>query len=1117
MPATLGGIVAAAMLMPIVSMADASVEEFKNPPMSARPRVWWHWMGGNITAEGAALDLEWMKRIGLGGVHVFSGAMGDLKVVPEPVPFMSSTWQQVFRQSLETTRRAGMELTIAGSPGWSQTGGPWVAPADAMKKYVWSESHIEGGRPFRGLLERPPTTSGPFLGASLHAKPGETMPELYKDSFVVAFRTPAAEVRSAQPAFTTGAGTIDLSPIARGDLANVIKLPIVAGTRSAWVQMQYAKPTEVSALTLAVASPVVAGVEVQVSEDGQQFRSLMQTAPRAINTIDVPGPQRMYAFSPTVGKLFRVVLTAPPPPEPLPGLPKAFPRAKPATEFAIMRLQLETGARLDHFEAKAGFEPTIGSNQDTPQLPADSRAIIRNSQVFNLTSRMSADGRLDWTPPPGEWTVLRFGYSLTGHKNGPAESGATGLEVDKLDPEAVKRYLDAYLDMYASASGGQLGPNGVEHLLTDSWEAGVQNWTPKFVDAFRALRGYDPLPYFPVLAGRIVESIDTSERFLWDFRQTLKDRVADSHHGVIAKELRARGMGYYSEAQGDTPRAIADGMTLKARSDVPTAEYWYRPFATAPGQPSLKADLEEAASAAHVYGKPFAAAEALTVAAGDDRWGFSPAMLKPVADEIFARGINRILIHESHLQPLIDKKPGLTLSIFGQFFTRNETWAEHAKPWIDYLARTSYLLQQGQYIADIAYFYGEEKNLTELFRDRFNTDVPPGYRYDYINPEALLTRLSVKDGRIVTPSGMSYRILYMPAHVTRYTLPALRKVRELVSAGAVIVGPKPTGGLGLAGSDDDVRAIAQEVWGQAPSRTSHAFGHGRVYETSDLAPVLAAEKIAADVSFSGAASDARLLTTHRRSGESDIYFISNQQARPETVEVTFRVTGSAPELWRAETASIEKLSYRLDGDGVSTPLKLDPHEAVFIVFRRKAEQKEWTAPKLEEALTTVDGPWSVSFESGRGAPPTATFDQLVSWPDIEAPGIRYFSGGATYSKQIKVATGWLAGGKRVHLDLGTVHELATVMVNGKPVGTAWHAPYRLDITDALRRGENKLEIKVVNLWPNRLIGDKQPGATPVTFAPQSPYNANSPLLPSGLLGPVQLIGVSETKSSSVHE
>lgn len=1096
--------------------ADALTDGFQNPPAAARPRVWWHWMGGNVTAEGAALDLEWMKRVGIGGVHAFSGAIMDPKVVAEPAPFMSATWQQVFRQSLDSARTAGMEVTIAGSPGWSQTGGPWVTPADAMKKYVWSETPMQGGRPFHGVLARPPTTTGAFLGVHLaqnwFAESASPVPELYKDSFVVAFPTPSAEASELQAAYTSSAGVIDLSPIARGDLADTLTLPIASGSSSAWVQARFARPTQLSALTLGLQAPVGAGVEIQASDDGQVFRTLLRAAPRAINTIDVPAPQRTYAFVPTTARLFRVLLIAPAPAQPLPGLPASFPRAPPATEFTITRLDLEMGARVDRFEAKAGFEPTVGPG-DARVLPAPD-AIIPKAGVVDLTTRMSADGRLDWTPPPGKWTVLRFGWSLTGHRNGPAEPAATGLEVDKLDAEAVKRYLDAYLDLYAKATNGQLGPNGIQNLLTDSWEAGVQNWTPTLVDAFRARRAYDPLPYFPVLAGRVVDSADNSERFLWDFRQTLKEMVADNHHGVLAKELRARGMGYYSEAQGDNPRAIADGMTLKARSDIPTAEYWYRPFAAGPNQPSLKADMEEAASAAHVYGKAFAAAEALTVAAGNDPWSFSPAMLKPVADEIFARGINRILIHESHLQPLVDKKPGLAMFIFGQFFNRNETWAEDAKPWIDYLARTSHLLQQGRYIADVAYFYGEESNLTELFRDRLNTDVPPGYRYDYINPEALLTLLSVKDGRIVTPSGMSYGVLYMPPHVTRYTLPALRKVRDLVSEGAVIVAPKPTGGLGLASSDVDVRAIAEEVWGVGTA-AAHHFRQGRVYAASELSQVLTAEKIAPDVSFVGAASDAQLLTLHRSTEDADIYFVSNQQSRVETLEASFRVASKVPELWRAENAATEKLSYRLDGDRVVAPLRLAPHEAVFVVFRRKADQPQWTAPALEETtLAVLEGPWPVSFESGRGAPAAATFEKLGSWSQMTDPDIRYFSGAATYTKPMEVPAAWLARGRRVHLDLGQVHELATVSVNGKVVATTWHAPYRVDITDALHRGENRLEIKVVNLWPNRLIGDKQLGATPVTFAPQSTYTAASELLPSGLLGPVRVLGFSAARQGN---
>ena len=359
-----------------------------------------------------------------------------------------------------------------------------------------------------------------------------------------------------------------------------------------------------------------------------------------------------------------------------------------------------------------------------PEIAADST--IKSSEVVDLTNRLRSDDTLDWTPPPGHWTILRIGYSLTGQTNGPAEAASTGLEVDKLDAGLVRKYMEHYLGLYSAATEGKLGDAGVQNVLTDSWEAGVQNWTPTMLSQFKARRGYDPTPYLPVLAGRVVDGAQTSDRFLWDFHRTLKEMLAENHYGTLAQVLHEHKMGYYTEAQGDTPRAIGDGMTMKSRADIPTGEFWYRNFATDEGQPPLKADLEESASTAHVYGKPLAAAESLTVAAFTDPWSFSPAMLKPVIDEIFAHGINRILLHESHHQPFVDKKPGLEMGIFGQYFNRNDTWAEQAGPWVDYIARTSYLLQQGKFVADVAYFYGEDRNLTEIFLHRFNTDVPSG-------------------------------------------------------------------------------------------------------------------------------------------------------------------------------------------------------------------------------------------------------------------------------------------------------------------------------------------------------------------------------------------------------
>lgn len=1076
-------------------------ERFLNPTNAARPRVWWHWIGGNVSKEGAKLDLEWMQRVGVGGFHAFTGDLSIKAplVVPKRVTFMSPEWKEAMREAMQFAAPTGMEVGIAGSPGWSHTGGPWVPAEDGMKKYVWSETRVQGGKPFTGKLTAPPTVSGPFQTIPIGGR-GANGPQLYRDARVLAFRTPAAEAAAGRPVLTASSA-VDLAPIAANDLSRRVRLPAARG-ESAWIEARYPAPVELSAVSLGL--PAGARVEVQALEGGT-FRTIGATQVDTTAELFHPLVQQTVAVKPTRAAAFRVLLwpieqpaRGPMGPEP------QGPPVPPGASVEVSRAEFLIGNRVDRFEAKGGFQPSLGLD-DYP-TPTGTGAIPLKG-VIDLTARLRPDGTLDWTPPKGDWTVLRLGWSLTGHTNNPAEPEATGLEVDKFDPAAVRRYIDHYLAMYQEATGAELGPKGIQTLLTDSWEAGVQNWTPRIAEEFRRRRGYDLTPYLPALTGRVVGSAEASDRFLIDFRRTLEEMVADNHQKVLAEAAHARGMVYYTEVQGDTPRAIADGMTVKARSDIPTAEYWYRNFSAGPGQYTLKADMEEAASAAHVYGKPLAAAESLTVAALSDPWSFSPRMLKPVADEIFAHGINRIIYHESHHQPLVDKKPGLMLGLFGQFFNRNDTWAEDAKPWVDYLARTSQLLQEGRYVADVAYFYGEERNLTELFRTKPNTDVPSGYRYDYINPEALMTLLAVRDDRLVTPSGMDYRMLYVPGHVTRWSLPALRKLRDLIAAGAVVVAPKPVGGLGLADGDAEVRKIADQVWGKGTAE-GRAFGKGRIYSGPALAPVLAERGVAPDFSYGGTSAESRLLTLHRRSAEADIYFVSNQQNRPETVEASFRVSGKAPELWRAESGKSEPLSYRTEGDRTIVPLRLEPQEAAFVVFRDQAAAPQRTVLQGQtHELRSLTGPWSVSFEPGRGAPASATFDKLISWPQSADPGIRYFSGGATYAQTLDVPGDWLISGRKVQIDLGDVKELAVVSVNGKVVSTAWHAPYKVDLTGALRPGANKLEIKVVNLWPNRLIGDKQPGAKPIAFAPQAGYRANSPLLPSGLIGPVKIVAV----------
>ncbi|HZO92063.1 MAG TPA: glycosyl hydrolase [Chthonomonadaceae bacterium] len=1090
---------------------DALARGFQDPPSSARPRVWWHWMNGNVTKEGIKLDLEWMHRIGLGGFQNFDASLMTPVVVEKRLVYMTPEWRDAFRYAATLADQFGLEMAIAGSPGWSESGGPWVKPEQAMKKLVWSETYVEGGRPFTAALPKPPTTTGPFQNIPMAEFPfGPPAPpvQYYADSAVVAYRMPDIEIPMAelQPKVTSSGGNIDLAVLTDGDLVKSTALPKAPVGQQAWIQFEFAQPQTIHALTLAVKrssnplaqflSPGESGQELQASDDGQQFRTVVK----------VPGggvEQHTLAFPKVTARFFRVTFaTLPPPPNPFAGLGIEGPRLPPPPdEHPITELILHTGARVHRFEEKAAFT-TFPDLSGLP-TPADAdEAAIRKADVIDLTTKMRPDGTLDWTPPAGRWVVLRLGYSLTGHRNGPASPEATGLEVDKLNKGYVKSYFDTYLGNYQETVGPLMGKRGLQYVITDSWEAGVQNWTDDMIAEFTRRRGYDPRPWLPVLTGRVVESAEASDRFLWDLRKTLAELVAAYHYDQLTQMLHRRGMGRYSESHESGRAFIGDGMEVKRTADVPMSAMWTQAPGVYREQYGYNADIRESASVAHIYGQNLVAAESLT--AGTGAWAWSPETLKPTADKELAMGLNRFVIHTSVHQPLLDKKPGLSLGPFGQWFTRNETWAEQAQPWISYLARCSYLLQQGHFVADVLYFYGEDSNITALFGDR-SPDVPSGYNFDYINADALIHRLSVRDGRLATPSGMQYRVLALDPHSRQMSLPVLRKIRDMVEAGAVVVGAKPANTPSLRDDPAEFQAIADQLWG--PDGSGRTYGQGKVYAGPSLAEALTAMQVTPDFAYTRPESDTNLLFVHRRLADGDLYFVDNRNNRREVVDATFRVQGKAAELWHADTGKREPASYRMEGEGTTVPLRLDPYETVFVVFRKPTTEPARTLPTpTETPLATVEGTWEVSFQPDRGAPAKITLDRLSSWSENADPGVKYFSGTGTYTKTVQAPADWFQPGARLWLDLGNVKNLAEVSVNGKPLGIVWKAPFRVDVTDALKPGDNTVSIAVTNLWVNRLIGDQQPGVTKkYTFTTQQFYRANSPLLPSGLLGPVTIV------------
>jgi hypothetical protein len=1046
-------------------------------------------MNGNVSEAGITEDLAWMERVGIGGVQNFEGSLDTPQVVDERVPYRSQAWREAMRHAVETARDRGIEFTIAASPGWSETGGPWVKPEAAMKKLVWSEIEVAGGKALDVTLPLPPSATGPFgeIPGNLDKAVPAIPSHFYRDSQVIAFKrppldtTPKAAISSSSP--------IDLATITDGDRTTAATLEFGSGT-SAWIQFSYDTPQTMRAavvtlktLVLGPLSPLMPKGSIAASDDGKTFRT--------IATLPTDGAtQQTLAFPATRARHFRLVLE--------PGFaPIAFNgrsfQLPPGPTHSIMEVSFQTGAHVDRFEDKAGFTNAIGvAGNVTPDT--NKNAVVSPVDVVDLTDRMTVDGRLVWTPPAGNWRIVRFGWSLTGKTVHPASAEGAGLEVDKLNSAHVRAYVDAYLAEYSNAVGpGGLGANGIGFMLNDSFEAGPTNWTDDILQQFEARRHYDPLPFLPVLTGRVVQSAEASDRFLWDFRRTLADLVADAHYGEISRALKEHGMGRYSESHEGGRNFVGDGMEVKKSATVPMGAAW------AEGKPPrFMPDIVESASVSHLYGQNIVAAEAFTVSSEGSiaggpppalPYGMAPEHLKPLADAMLANGLNRFVVHTSVHQPTDAPGPGVTLGLFGQWFTRKETWADMAGAWVSYLARSSEMLQQGKFVADIAWFYGEDDNITALFNPGASPG-PEGFAFDFVNADALRSLLTVEQGKLVAPHGAAYRVLVLDPSATRMTLTTLQKIAALVEGGATVAGAKPVGSPSLADDAEAFRRLADGLWAT-----------GKIYPTLDAA--LKATSLVKDAEFPGAESIAYV---HRRLPDADIYFVANLSDDAVTTTGRFRVVGRAPQIWRADDASIRDVSFTRETGITEIPINLAPRDAFFVVFERPTAATSHAMPKLSrDTFLNVVGPWDLQIPRADAEPIRTSLDELVSWTHIDREEIRYFSGVATYTTTFEAA-GDPRMGERFILDLGSVSNVARVSVNGRDMGVVWKTPFELDVTAAMRTGENTLTVEVANLWPNRFIGDKQPNAPHRSvFGTRDTFTAASPLLPSGLLGPVRLI------------
>jgi len=1211
---------------------DELAKGFQSPPDSAKPQTWWHWMNGNITKEGITADLEAMKQIGLGGATIVNV---DCGIPRGSVPFMSPAWRDDFKFTIAEANRLGFELTVENCAGWSNSGGPWNTPEHGMQQVVSSELSLTGPKNFTGSLPQPPTKL-----------------DFYRDIAVLAYPVADADslsMKDCSPVASASSDSAAAGKILDGDDQTFIKLPAPKPGKPQFVQLQFAKPFAARTVKIVggPSMPECSGT-VLVSDDGRAFRELQKFSfGRRSSGLCVVA----LGSEPVTARYWKIQFTG------MGG------RAK-AAAIPVAEISLESYLSVNNLGKKTAMEIGAGvgraealSDRDADFNPAGA---LPRRNIIDLTSKLTADGKLNWQVPAGKWMVLRFGYTPTGVNNHPAPEEGTGLECDKFSQAALDAHWAGFMQKVLDDIK-PLGGRGLAGSLIDSYEVGGQTWTKNFREEFQKRRGYDLLTYLPAFAGRVVDNPAVTERFLWDLRRTIADLFAENYFGHFAELCHSNGLISAVEPYTGPFESIQSGSS----ADFVMGEFW----SGSTGHPSIKL----ASSIAHIYGRTFVGAESFTAgpSAKSGRWQEDPYSLKALGDLMYCQGLNRYVFHRYAMQPWTNRWPGMTMGQWGFHFERTETWWHPGKAWIDYISHCQFLLQQGRFVADAAYFTGESAPVQMRLGE---PQLPAGYDFDAINADVLLHGATVKNGRLTLASGANYAALILPAADPDMTPALLRRIAELVHDGATVVGAPPQQSPSLAGfpgGDAEVKKLAAEMWGKCDGKNvlENSYGQGRVVWGKPMTEVFAAQKLPPDFEFAGADAESKLACGHRVAGEADIYFVSNQRAQFDAADCTFRVSGKVPELWHPDTGLIEPAPvWREENGRITVPLKFDPAGSVFVVFRKPAsgadhivsakfsaaaksgapsaelkirrasyeavdggKGKDVTAklqglvqagvlkvevsnqtfggdpaamkhkqlrveyvlnglvaekiapeksvleisssasapisepPALElvsdaggqvqlcasspgvaelktasgkslkieakdvPAPLNVAGPWELNFPPHWGAPASVSLPQLISWPEHADKGVKYFSGTATYVKEVEIPAAMLGNGKLLWLNLGTVKNLAEVFVNGKPLGILWKPPFRADITGAVHLGKNKLEIKVTNLWPNRLIGDEQlpedrewlpdlklkawpqwlldgkPSPTGrLTFTTWHHWKKDDALLPSGLLGPVTL-------------
>jgi hypothetical protein len=1038
---------------------QALKNRFVHIPDSVQTSVYWYWISDNISKDGVVKDLQAMKKVGIN--RAFIGNIGLDNVPYGKIKTFSDEWWDILHTALQTAARLHIQIGIFNSAGWSQSGGPWIKPGQSMRYLASSQLMVKG----------------PLLLSRQLKTPGTN----FQDVKVIAY--PVADGYNSEinikSNHLSSAPVIDsLTNIADHNPSTSISLK---GTQQVVVNIKLNRADTVRSVTIYTINK-----EAKLEGDIQAWKddgyvtlrhfSIDRTNAN-INVGFIPFGPATISVPATATDRFRIVF---------------FNHSENA---GISEITLSATPKVESYLEKtlAKMWPTPHpfweAYQWLPQPEISSVYAINPQKVIDISEYMTADGTLNWKIPQGRWIIERWGMAPTTMTNSPAPPEARGLEVDKMSQKHAREHFDAFIGQVLKRIPAKDRAT-FKVMVEDSYETGSQNWTDELIPVFKKTFGYDPVPYLPVLQGRVVGNPDISDRFLWDLRRLIADQVAYQYVGGLTKISHEHGLTTWLENYGHWGFP-GEFLQYGGQADEVSGEFW--------SEGDL-GDIENraASSAAHIYGKNKVSAESFT-AAGSPFQRY-PANFKQRGDRFFTEGINNSLLHVYVHQPQDTIAPGMT-AWFGVEFNRNNTWFNDIDLLLQYLKRCNLMLQQGHYAADVAYFIGEDApKMTGVT----NPPLPQGYSFDYINAEVIKSRLKVKDGKLVLPNGISYSLLVLPQLQTMRP-ELLIKLKELVQQGAHILGPKPQRSPSLAGypaADRQVAQIADELWGAAGTKTTvNTYGKGSVMMGLPLEQALQHLQIIPDLKITKSNS---VLFLHRVLNGQDIYFLSNQNNAPVEIDAAFRMTGKSPELWNAIDGSTRDLLHYSDNGRTTTiPLKFEPYESAFVVFKKnnfaKGSQRS-NYPTVNKNIE-ITQPWLVSFDTKmRGPAKPVVFNTLTDWSKNLNDSIKFYSGVAHYYNTFTIDR--LLKGSQYVIDLGVIKAFGKVTVNGKTIGGAWTPPYQVDITRALKPGVNRLDIKVVNTWVNRLIGDERlPASERKTSALFKP-NADGELQPAGLLGPV---------------